>query len=251
MRSQTLHGHSGAFVGLCIIIVDGGSTDHSRDIAESFPKVEVIHRPFDSHSAQWNFGLDQVDTEWTLAFDADYFCSPSLVTELEAMAPLYDAYEADFTYTVMGRPLRGTLYPPRVVLFKTKAFRYVQDGHTQLLDLRGTPCGKLRSKIVHDDRKPLGRWLQAQAKYAVLEANKMLAAERSQLRWKDRLRRGIVWAPPLTLVYCLFWKLLILDGWRGIYYSLQRTYAELLLSLELLDRRLRQPVADDSIGSDQ
>ena len=49
----------------------------------------------------------------------------------------------------------------------------------------------------------------------------------------------MLWAPTLTLAYCLFWKRLILDGWPGVYYSLQRTYAELLLSLELLDRRLR------------
>jgi hypothetical protein len=37
----------------------------------------------------------------------------------------------------------------------------------------------------------------------------------------------------------LFWKRLIFDGWPGVYYSLQRTFAELLLSLEILDRRLR------------
>jgi hypothetical protein len=30
----------------------------------------------------------------------------------------------------------------------------------------------------------------------------------------------------------------LLDGWPGWFYALQRTYAELLLSLELLARRL-------------
>jgi hypothetical protein len=37
----------------------------------------------------------------------------------------------------------------------------------------------------------------------------------------------------------MFGKRLILDGWPGVFYSLQRTYAELLLSLKLLDARLR------------
>jgi hypothetical protein len=32
---------------------------------------------------------------------------------------------------------------------------------------------------------------------------------------------------------------LILDGWAGWYYTLQRTYAELLLTLTRLDARLR------------
>jgi hypothetical protein len=41
-----------------------------------------------------------------------------------------------------------------------------------------------------------------------------------------------------TWIGCLFRKGLILDGWPGIYYSLQRTYVELLLSLRLLEARL-------------
>jgi hypothetical protein len=54
------------------------------------------------------------------------------------------------------------------------------------------------------------------------------------------LRLKIILAPVLTLVYCLIWKRLILDGRPGLFYTLQRAYAELLLSLELLDRKLRK-----------
>ena len=226
-----------------IVVLDSGSADETAQIAASFPNVRVVARPFDDHTSQWNFGLDQIETPWTLALDADYVCPPALGQELEALLPSHDAYAANFIYAIEGRELRGTLYPPRVVLFKTRAFRYRQDGHTQLLDLRGAACGKLASKIVHDDRKPLSRWLASQARYAALEADKLLAAPAGSLGWKDRLRRGVFWAPPLTFFYCLFWKLLILDGWPGIAYALQRTYAELLLSLELVDRRLRGPKA--------
>ena len=173
------------------------------------------------------------------SLDADYECPQTLFDELRSLQPSHEVYYGGFTYALFGHPLRGTLYPPCAVLFKTNAFRYVQDGHTQLLDLGGASPGKLKTKIIHDDRKPLRRWLDSQSKYAALEADKLLATRTGKLGWKDRLRRGVLWAAPLTLVYCLFWKRLILDGWPGIFYSLQRTYAELLLSLELVDRRLR------------
>ena len=60
----------------------------------------------------------------------------------------------------------------------------------------------------------------------------------AELNWKDRIRTRIVIAPFLTLFYCLFAKGLLLEGWRGIFYTLQRTYAELVLSLAILDRGL-------------
>jgi glycosyltransferase involved in cell wall biosynthesis len=221
-----------------IVVIDSGSSDKTKRIAQSHSNVRFLVRPFDDHRCQWNFGLSQVTTEWTLALDADYLCPPGLAEELQSLNPTDDAYAADFTYAVGGHPLRGTLYPRRVVLFKTKSFQYVQDGHTQRLETAGRIIERLQTKIIHDDRKPLSRWLASQAQYASLEADKLMAQPYHQLGWKDRLRRQIFWAAPLTFFYCLMGKRLILDGWPGIYYSLQRTYAELLLSLELLERRL-------------
>jgi glycosyltransferase involved in cell wall biosynthesis len=226
-----------------IVVVDSGSTDATREIALRSDRVRFVERDLDCHANQWNFGLAHIETPWTLAFDADYVAGDGMAHEIESLDSEPDAFAANFVYAIDGKPLRGTLYPPRVVLFRTDRFQYRQDGHTQLLELSGAEFGLLQTKIMHDDRKPLMRWLRSQHFYAVLEAEKLLTADRSRLGWKDRLRRGIIWAPPLTLLYCLFYKNLILDGWPGVYYALQRTYAELLLSLELLDRRLRGPLA--------
>ncbi len=54
---------------------------------------------------------------------------------------------------------------------------------------------------------------------------------------RDRLRLKIYFAPPVMFVYLLFARGLILDGWPGWYYVMQRTLAELLLSLRLLTER--------------
>jgi glycosyltransferase involved in cell wall biosynthesis len=222
-----------------VVVVDSGSSDGTSHVVATRDHVEFMQRDFDSHASQWNFGVEQVRTPWVLALDADYVCPQELAAELRELAPSHEAYQAEFTYCIDGRPLRGTLYPARAVLFRADRLRYRQDGHTQLLDV-AEPVGALRSVILHDDRKPLARWLVNQAKYADLEVAKLLSAPAESLGWKDRLRKQMVWAPLLTFFYCMFFQGLILDGWPGIYYSLQRTYAELLLSLKLLDARLRR-----------
>ena len=98
--------------------------------------------------------------------------------------------------------------------------------------------------ILHDDRKPLERWLAEQDRYARREASHLLQTPLSHLNRADRLRRRIIFAPWVVLGYTLFAKGLILDGWPGWYYALQRTYAELLLSVRLADARLRNSTPD-------
>jgi glycosyltransferase involved in cell wall biosynthesis len=222
-----------------IVVVDSFSTDETAAIARSFPQVRVVQRKFDSHADQWNFGLDQTKSDWVLALDADYTLSEPLVGELrafEATAGLH-AYFARFIYCVSGRPLRGTLYPPRAVLFRKDCCRYEQDGHTQRLRITGATSW-LKGHILHDDRKPLDQWLQAQDRYARLECKKLSEVASAKLGFNDRLRRQIIFAPAAVFVHTLLVKGLILDGWPGWFYVAQRVYAELLLSLRLLEARL-------------
>lgn len=231
-----------------IIVVDSGSTDRTVAITAGFSNTRLVERPFDNHTAQWNFGLEQIQSPWVLAVDADYTCPNNLADELQRLTPACHAYQAGFRYCVQGKPLRGSLYPPRVMLFRVDQFRYKPDGHTQLLDV-AEDIGELESMILHDDRKPLNRWLAAQTAYADLEVTKLLTASSSSLNWKDRLRKQMVWMPLLMIPYCLFYKGLILDRWPGIYYTLQRVYAELLLSLKLVDARLcrSRPAGDEAL----
>ena len=222
-----------------IVVVDSFSTDRTLEIAAGCPRVEVLQRTFDNHVNQWNFGLAQVQTPWVLSLDADYILSDELIDELEEKSASFDkdGYYVPFRYCIGGRALRGSLYPPRLALFKKERARYVADGHTQVLALDGN-VGRLTSVIYHDDRKPLAAWLRAQDRYATLEAEKLTTTPIEALGRIDRLRRRKWVTPLLITAYCLFGKGLILDGALGWYYTFQRTYAELLLSLKLTERDL-------------
>jgi len=224
-----------------VILVDSFSNDQTLEIARSFPNVQVVQRVFDTHANQWNAGLDRIDTEWALTLDADYVLTAELQEEIKKLEPASDLalYWGDFDYCIFGRPLRASVYPPRVVLFRTKRARYVDAGHTQQLRVKGK-LAKFKGKIWHDDRKPLSRWFQSQDRFSEIEAKYLLGAKSEELSRLDRVRKNsLIVAPMIIPIYLLMVRGLIFDGRNGWYYAFQRTVAEMMLSLRLLEAKLR------------
>lgn len=221
-----------------VVVVDSGSMDATQRIARQHANVRLVERAFDNHSAQWNFGVDQIRTEWVLALDADYILEDGFEQELATLRPHGEtaAYQVAFRYCIQGHPLQGTLYPPRLVLFRKANCRYGQDGHTQLLRANGS-VGTLVTRVRHDDRKPLSHWLWSQDRYAKLEAEKLSGSPSAELGLNDRIRKTILLGPPVVFLYTLFLRGVILDGWVGWYYALQRALAETLLSLRLIEAK--------------
>lgn len=217
-----------------VIVLDSFSTDDTVAIAARFPNTEVHQRQFDDFAAQTNYALDHlsITTGWVLSLDADYILTDELIDELARTAPSDDvsAFTASFVYVVAGKPLRASLYPPRPVLFRVGSGRYVQDGHAHRLVGEG-PTLNLHAPILHDDRKPFVRWLANQRLYARQEAERLRQSGARSTQDRARLLRV---APPLVLIYTLFGKGLLLEGWRGWWYALQRTIAESLLWWQLM-----------------
>lgn len=224
-----------------VVVVDSGSTDNTASIAAEFGNVAFVVRKFDQIARQWNFGLDHsgIVTDWVLALDADYVLPETFVDEVRELRPAAETagYRAAFEYCVRGVPLRGALYPPVTVLFRRRGAYFIQDGHTQRVALRGSVL-QMKTRLQHDDRKPLERWLWSQAKYMDLEATKLRTTPMADLRVPDRIRKLIVVAPWLVFFYCLFIKGNILDGRRGLMYAMQRATSEGILSLYLLGEHL-------------
>jgi glycosyltransferase involved in cell wall biosynthesis len=232
-----------------IVVVDSFSDDETLDIVAGFPRARIVQRTFDNFANQCNFGLTEtgIVTEWVLNLDADYELTPELVAEIAALQPDGDlvGLRARFTYCIFGRHLRSGIYPPVTVLFRKSKAVFKQDGHAHRVVLDGR-VDNLSAPMLHDDRKPLRRWLDAQSRYTKLEANKLLFSDPESLSWTDRVRRWRLVAPPAMLFYCLILRGGLLDGWAGFYYAFQRALAELMLSLYLIDHDL-----SESEGSEQ
>lgn len=223
-----------------ILVIDSGSTDRTLEIIRQHPQAVVHRRDFDSAAAQCNYGLTHIDSEWVLSLDADYELSDELISEIASLRPADNirGFWARFAYRIFGHTLRASVYPPRAVLYRRSTAAYTDEGHTQRVSIDGELL-HLNHPIYHDDRKPIARWFSSQARYASLEASHLLSRDVSTLGHADRVRLLIVPAPVLMFFYLLFIKRCLLDGWSGWYYTFQRVCAEMMLSIELLDRRLR------------
>ncbi len=220
-----------------IIVIDSYSTDATLEILDGYSQVQVLKRKFDTHGQQWNYGLEQVQSPWVLSLDADYIVTDELISEM-ATLPVdgeIDGYFVRFNYCVLGKPVRNTrILPPRQVLFKKSKAIYIDDGHTQVLQLTGK-SDLLSSYLYHDDRKPFSRWLWSQERYTVLEAKKILETPISELDWVDRIRRRKILAPWMIFLYCLIIEGWIFDGWHGWYYVYHRVLAETILAIRIIE----------------
>ena len=225
-----------------IVVVDSGSDDDTVAIARRHPQVRVFQRRFDVLARQWNYGIEEtgITSEWILALDADYVLTPGLVDELRNARPAAATagFWTPFQYCIFGSPLRASLYPPKITVFRRTAGRHIQDGHQEKLVLKGN-AGRFRCRIQHDDRKPFSRWLASQSNYMQSEVAKLRSTAYRDLSLFDRVRDTMVLGPVAAFLYSYFYKLNVLDGKAGLYYSIQRTIAELILSACLIEDRLR------------
>lgn len=219
-----------------IVIIDSYSNDETLKILQNYPQVDIFQRKFDSFANQCNYGLSKIESTWVLSLDADYILSEELIFEITNIREdtEVDSYIIPFKYCIFGKPLRGTLLPPRKVLYRREKAVYKDDGHAHKVIVEGT-SKLLSAYIYHDDRKSLSRWLWAQDHYMVMEVKKLLETPKNQLSLGDRIRQQKILAPLIILFYCLIFKGGILDGWHGCYYAFQRTLAEILLSIRLVE----------------
>ncbi|HZV37614.1 MAG TPA: glycosyltransferase family 2 protein, partial [Pseudoxanthomonas sp.] len=102
-----------------IVVVDSGSTDATREIAESLG-ARVLVRAFDGFRSQKDFAVKQARHDWVLCLDADERVDDALRTAIEAARGLGFAGAAGYRFARMswyfGRFLRhGTAYPDRVL----------------------------------------------------------------------------------------------------------------------------------------
>jgi len=221
-----------------IIVVDSGSVDTTTAILEADPRVRLFQRKFDSHAGQWRYAVGEtgIRTPWVLRLDADYQLSDAFIAELASLKPQNEVsgYIAEFDYAVFSQKLIASLYPPKPVLLRQGCYAISDDGHTEVWFVDGA-VGRLRGRIVHDDWKSMRDWVVSQARYMTLERDR-LNTKRSGLRNWLRMHPPLM--PISVFFYCLVWKRLLFNGKAGLLYTLQRTLAEGILALFVLEHAL-------------
>jgi glycosyltransferase involved in cell wall biosynthesis len=226
-----------------VVVVDSGSTDGTLAVVAQFPNVRVFNRRFETHGKQWRYATQEtkIATEWLLRLDADYHLSDALLAELARLDPnaAVSAYRVRFDYAVFSRKLLSSLYPSKAVLLRKGCFSVWDRGHSDAWDVQGHVV-TLKGTIIHDDWKSISQWLAGEAQVLQREHDWIRVREAGLVRWL-RVRPPLM--PITVFLYCLFGKGLILNGRTGLFYALQRMVAESVLSLIVLEEKLRDPAA--------
>jgi hypothetical protein len=102
-----------------IVVVDGGSTDRTVEIARRFTDRVIVNR-WPGYRAQKQFALDAARGDWVLNVDADERVPPELIAEIERAlaraAPGVDGFAVPRLVCYLGHWwYRGGWYPRRVL----------------------------------------------------------------------------------------------------------------------------------------
>lgn len=113
-----------------IIVIDSGSTDETRAIAEGMGARVVLNAPFPGYGPQKRFGEDQASQPWLLNLDADEELSEEAVTAIRALfatgAPDCDAvrFAIREMYPGEARPSRFAYTLHKIRLYRRERGRF-------------------------------------------------------------------------------------------------------------------------------
>ena len=135
-----------------IVLIDGGSTDGTVEIAEAHGARVLQQTDWPGFGPQKNRALDALDTDWILSIDADEIVSPELVAAIRVAiaAPDADVYAVDRLSSFCGHWIRHSGWYPDWIprLFKRGAARFSDDlVHERLVF--DAPAQRLTGKLMH------------------------------------------------------------------------------------------------------
>lgn len=166
-----------------ILVVDSGSTDRTRAIAESLG-ARVVENAWTNHAVQFNWALAQLPpgTGWVLRLDADEIVTPELAAQIAAALPglplEVEGIHVSRRMTFLGRTIRhGGVFPIRILRLLRHGKGHCEnrwmDEH---LIVEGRTIA-LPGEIIDDNLNSLTWWTQKHNAYASREVVDLLNLE--------------------------------------------------------------------------
>jgi glycosyltransferase involved in cell wall biosynthesis len=165
-----------------IVLVDSGSSDRTREVAEAAGARVIVNAPWPGFVAQRGFAVRAARHDWVLALDADERVSDALRAEIEALrrsGPQAAGYRIPRVAFYLGRSIRGTDWYPdwQVRLFDRTRAGWQGDLVHESVAVRG-PVERLRGELEHQPYADISDHLSKIDAYTTLWARQAHAAGR-------------------------------------------------------------------------
>jgi glycosyltransferase involved in cell wall biosynthesis len=164
------------------LVVDSGSTDATRELAERAGARVIVNAPWPGFVAQRNLAVERARNDWVLCLDADERVSASLREEIEAARASgfqHSGYRAPRVAFYLGRWVRATDWYPdlQLRLFDRRQGRWQGGRVHESVSVQGS-VGRLRHEIEHHPYADLAEHLQTINEYTTLWAQQAYEAGR-------------------------------------------------------------------------
>jgi glycosyltransferase involved in cell wall biosynthesis len=193
------------------IIVDGGSSDDTRLLAER-KGARVVSHEWTGFGPQKNFALSLAQGDWVLSIDADERVTPALAEEIKtAIAEgRADGYEMPRRSSFCGRQMRHSGWYPDYVLrlFRRGRARFSDDAVHERVICTG-PIARISEPLIHSPVAKLEDALARMDRYSSLGAAILMASGR-RVSFSSGIFHGI-W----TFLRTYILRLGFLDGREG------------------------------------
>jgi glycosyltransferase involved in cell wall biosynthesis len=194
-----------------IIVVDGGSTDRTQDIAREFG-AKVFERAFTNHADQKNYAASLASENWIFLLDADEELSEELkesVRRWKALEPRFSVYEIPRLTWYLGAWIRHSRWYPD---WQRRIYRRDQASFGGAIHsaLRyDGKIGRLRGNLLHYTIRDFSEHEAKLEKYTSTVAKEMF--DEGKRHW----RAGMWLAAPWSWIHHYFLGAGFLDGHRG------------------------------------
>jgi glycosyltransferase involved in cell wall biosynthesis len=165
-----------ASVAFCdeIVVVDAGSVDRTREIAEGAGARVIVNTPWPGFVTQRNFAVGAARHDWIVALDADERITPSLRDEIQALRRegfVRAGYRIPRVALYLGRWIRATdWYPdPQIRLFDRRLGRWEGSLVHESVRVRGE-VGRLRCEMEHHPYDDVSAHMRKIDRYTTLWA---------------------------------------------------------------------------------
>lgn len=214
-----------------ILVVDSDSTDKTVELAES-NGARVIYRAWDNDfSAQRNFALKHIDTEWVLYLDADERLDAKLCQSIKNALnrEKLKQYSIMRKIHAFGFDYKHGIFKPDKVLrvFPTKMVHWENKVHER--PICNLPKEKLQGFIEHYTYDSWQQWWDKAGKYTTIWA------EDNYAKGKRTSLGACLGHSVYGFVRAYIIQLGFIDGWSGLYSSLQHFIYTMMKYLKLYE----------------
>ena len=223
-----------------IVVIDSGSTDRTREIAQEHGCEFVLFRWDGQFPKKRNWFLlnHPPTTPWVFFLDADEYLTDEFVDELARALAMttYVGFRVMYSNYFLGKKLKYGVPQIKLPIFRVGSGLYerIDEDEWSALDmevhehpvLEGT-VGQLNTLVDHQDFKGLDAYIARHKEYASWEARRYLKLRETpeamahftaiQRRKYDSLTSW--WLAPSYFLYSWLWKRGILDGWAGFVFA--------------------------------